>query len=521
MVQAYWLTVASQLLKKGKTVHLIDIGNKIEDSNKNLGNDFLNNKNIYKFLNLLDKNKIIKNNYNNPNLKYPFGSDFVFRKNKYEKISTNTVDYIISNAQGGLSNIWATMVSPFKKEDINDWPISIDSYYKYLSSIEDIMPISSSSDNLDEFYKIKIGEEHDFPISKTGKIFINKCNERKNDFNDKGIYFGRAKSAISNKYSIDGKGCQLYGLCHFGCPNNNMFNSKFLLDKLCQNKNFHYHEGLFAEKIFQDKDSNIGRIECRDIRNNEINTFNYNKIFLSLGPIGTAMLILRSKLIDSKNVIFKESQRFYLPTFLKSLSINSYQVNKNTLSEISITILNELISNYSAHLQIYSFSEIMLRPLKNIFGNLIYKIPKLLPFIFNNIYVILGYLHSKDSNQMKLEITKNNNGDYEYLLSEIYIQDTKEIVNQYIDLLKREMNFIYINEKFLNNGITGSSYHYGGSFPMTLDTSKQCASSIHGNLNHYKNIFITDQSVLPDMPGSPSTFNAMVNASRIINEMYE
>ena len=55
---------------------------------------------------------------------------------------------------------------------------------------------------------------------------------------------------------------------------------------------------------------------------------------------------------------------------------------------------------------------------------------------------------------------------------------------------------------------------------MTLDTSKQCASSIHGNLNHYKNIFITDQSVLPDMPGS-STFNAMVNASRIINEMYE
>ena len=174
------LTVASQLLKKGKTVHLIDIGNKIEDSNKNLGNDFLNNKNIYKFLNLLDKNKIIKNNYNNPNLKYPFGSDFVFRKNKYEKISTNTVDYIISNAQGGLSNIWATMVSPFKKEDINDWPISIDSYYKYLSSIEDIMPISSSSDNLDEFYKIKkIGEEHDFPISKTGKIFINKCNEEK------------------------------------------------------------------------------------------------------------------------------------------------------------------------------------------------------------------------------------------------------------------------------------------------------------------------------------------------------
>ncbi len=515
------LTVANELLLKGEKVHLIDIGNVIEESNKDLGSVFLKTRNFYSFLNTLDKNKIIKGKYNNPNLKYPFGSDFVFRNNNFEKIFTNNADYISSNALGGLSNIWATMVSPFKDEDISDWPISFERYYKYLSNVEDIMPISSSRDNLDNFYNIRIGKEHEFKISKAGEVFFNKCQERKDLLNNKGIYFGRAKSAISSKYSLDGKSCSACGLCHFGCPNNNMFNSKFMLDDLLSNKSFHYLSGLFVEKIFQNKEENVGRVECRDVKNNETKSFNYNKIFLSLGPIGTAMLILRSNLIKNDNVTFKESQRFYVPALLKSISFKKYQVNKNTLSEISLTIMNTLISKFSAHLQVYSFSEIMLRPLKQILGNQIYRLPHFFPFIFNNIYIILGYLHSKDSNQMNLKITKNDSGIYEYKLSEIFLKDTKDIVDQFFNLIKKEMNFIYINKKFLNNGITGSSYHYGGSFPMSLNEKNENGSSIKGNLNQYKNIYITDQSALPEMPGSPTTFNAMVNASRIVNEMYE
>ena len=65
------LTVANELLLKGEKVHLIDIGNIIEESNKDLGSDFLKKRNFYNFLHTLDKNKIIKGKYNNPNLKFP------------------------------------------------------------------------------------------------------------------------------------------------------------------------------------------------------------------------------------------------------------------------------------------------------------------------------------------------------------------------------------------------------------------------------------------------------------------
>ena len=93
----------------------------------------------------LDTTAKIYYKYENPNLKFPFGSDYVFRKNIYEKIQKHNVDYITSNAVGGLSNIWATLVSPFYRQDISDWDIQYDEYYKYLKNVEEIMMVASHS----------------------------------------------------------------------------------------------------------------------------------------------------------------------------------------------------------------------------------------------------------------------------------------------------------------------------------------------------------------------------------------
>ena len=42
------------------------------------------------------------------------------------------------------------------------------------------MPISSSSDNLDKFYNVKIGKEHDFKLSHAGNIFSRNVKKKKN-----------------------------------------------------------------------------------------------------------------------------------------------------------------------------------------------------------------------------------------------------------------------------------------------------------------------------------------------------
>ena len=53
----------------------------------------------------------------------------------------------------------------------------------------------------------------------------------------------------------------------------------------------------------------------------------------------------------------------------------------------------------------------------------------------------------------------------------------------------------------LNKNITGASYHYGGSFPMSSE-KKNDSTSLIGELHDYKNIFILDSSILPNVPAS-------------------
>ena len=78
----------------------------------------------------------------------------------------------------------------------------------------------------------------------------------------------------------------------------------------------------------------------------------------------------------------------------------------------------------------------------------------------------------------------------------------------------------YISKNLTNINLTGASYHYGSSFPMTNTSNFQLDyTNLNGELNNYKNIFLLDASILPDMPAHPTTFNVCINVSRIINNL--
>ena len=45
------------------------------------------------------------------------------------------------------------------------------------------------------------------------------------------------------------------------------------------------------------------------------------------------------------------------------------------------------------------------------------------------------------------------------------------------------------------------------------------STTLNGELHNFKNVFILDASVFPDIPGSPTTFNIAINSSRMINNL--
>ena len=509
------IIAAEEMLNLGREVAILDFGNIIEEDNQKIKTDFLKDNDKSKFLKSIQENKKVTKKYKNENLKFPYGSDYVFRENNFEKFkSEKNIDFLYSNAKGGLSNIWGTMYSPFYPKDIDSWDISYEDFYKYGKEIENSIPLLSAKDNLDNFFPINFGKNHNYPLSPNAKDFFEKLEREKKEKNNNGIFFGRAKMAIGNKYSFENTECKSCGLCHQGCPYDCMFSSIQLLDKIQSNKNLKYIKNIFVDKI--NKTEGLIEIHALDKSTNQKKIFYSKNIFICCGPISTATLMLRSNMVKGNKIVLKESQRFFIPIFKKSNRDKSIDQNKNTLSEIFLEISNNSLCEKSIHLQYYTFLNEMLKPFSKLFGKFNYILPKLFPFIFGRLNLIIGYLHSDYSN--KIIIQKKIDQDI-FEIKELYNDKNNELIKKIINFIKINLKkHFFIFDFLLNKNLTGASYHYGGSFPMSAK-EKDNNTSLIGELYNYKNIFILDSSILPNVPASPTTVNVCINSKRIIKEI--
>jgi ferredoxin len=508
---------ANDILKFEKQVLMLDVGNVIEKENYAIKNNFLKDKNRKLFLEQIRKKKKIYQNYKNKNLKFPYGSDYVFRSNKFDIInSSKNVDFIISNAKGGLSNIWGTMVLPFHVNDIKDWDVSYNDFYSEIKNVEKVIPILSSKDNLDNFFSISFGKNHNFNLSKNAYKFYTYLKKRSKELNSKGIFFGRSKLAIGNNYSHEKLNCQECGLCHQGCPYDCMYSSDYLLNKISDNKLFDYHKNIYVEKLEQLNDINI--IHAINTNTNKKIIYKTKNLFICAGPISTAAIILRSKLLKGNIVKFKESQRFYIPIIKKKNFESSINQNKNTLSELFLEISNRYLCEKSIHIQYYTFIEEVLKPLERFFGDSVYYLPKIFPFIFNRVNILIGYLNSNYSSVISMTKVSDNN----FLLTAKENAISKNIIKNTISFLKNNLKEEFYFLSYLTNiNLPGASYHWGSSFPMSSNSEKnEMSTDVNGRLSGYDNIYILDASILPDIPAGPTTFNVCVNVSRIIKNLF-
>lgn len=513
-------SAASEILENGKELTILDIGNEIEEKQKNIVKDFLSTKNVNKFKKEIEKSKKKLKKYFDPNLKFPYGSDFVFSINKNENIEHDlNLNTLSSNAKGGLSNIWGTLSSPFYKKDIENWGISYEEFYKYKKKVEKLIPISSSKDNLSEFFNNEIGINHTFDISLTSKEVIKFLNNKQKKLNNSGFFFGRSKFAVSNKYSFNKVNCQECGLCHYGCPYECMFNSKNLLNTLIEKypNKLNYYKNIFV-KSFEKINDKIN-LETINTKTNETIRYSCENLFIGCGPILTGSLILRSKILNQKKIKIKEAQRFYFPAFYLGKLDNNLVDLKNTLPELFFEIYNKDISPKSIHLQFYTFNDLMLKPFETLFGKFAKYLSKIFPFIFNRLTVVVGYIHSDHSSDITIEDTGSERESKFFIYSKIN-NKSKVVIKKCVLFLKKIFfkKFLII-PKLVTLNLPGSSYHYGGSFPMCGPAGSETSTSENGELLKCKNVFILDASVFPDVPGSPTTFNIAINSNRIINNL--
>ena len=120
-------------------------------------------------------------------------------------------------------------------------------------------------------------KSHNYPLSPNAKDFFEKLELEKEEKNNNGIFFGRAKMALGNKYSLGNTECKSCGLCHQGCPYDCMFSSIQLLEKIQSNKNLNYIDNIFVDKI--NKTEGLIEIHCKQFNKSKKKIFT-QKIFL-------------------------------------------------------------------------------------------------------------------------------------------------------------------------------------------------------------------------------------------------
>jgi choline dehydrogenase-like flavoprotein len=515
------IACAYTLLKAGHTVTLLDVGFALKDEFQSLVNEYRTDQ---------DSGKLIKNihqirrKYSKQSDVQPaktiFGSDYPYRYLDDTFVSNDENAVVRSSlARGGFSSVWGANVTCVIPKEIDDWPITFDELKPYYQLLEEIVDISSPSGEMAEIFPMNIGSPPTYPLGKQGGDLYESLIKSKVNLLDNGIHIGRAKLAIGPRYSLDGKGCTPCGLCMHGCPNNAIFNSAFVLEKLMMHKNFSYVSDKLVLNFSEEKEK--VRLHVKDIHTKTESTLHCDRLFLACGVINTTCIVARSLNLTDHEFVIKDSQKYIFPLIRWRRSKNCINGKENTADQIYMEIDNPSVSPNIVHLQYYGYNDLLLEPIRRKLGNVTDMIPKLLAGFFERLMICFVYFHSDDSGTMSLKVFKTNQGSKKMGKIEGHFNPKADIIMKSILVLlnnhRRALGGIPI-ERGLQTLLPGDSQHIGCTLPMSK-SPKAYQTDLLGRPCGCKRVHIVDSSVLPSVPATPLTLTVMANACRIADLM--
>jgi choline dehydrogenase-like flavoprotein len=443
-------------------------------------------------------------------LKKIFGSDFPYRDTA-GKIPWRGrgVGLQPSLALGGLSNVWGAAMLPYRDEDISDWPVKNSELAPHYRAVAEITGLAAQCDDLEEIFPLHTENPHALNPSRQAEHLLRNLNRHREKLRGRGWHFGRARLAVRAADSPRGIGCVYCGQCMTGCVYGCIYNSADTVRELLLQEKFKYQRDVIVTKLREESGKVF--IEGFNRQTNAPLSFEADRVYLASGVIPTAQILLRSQNDYEQPLTLRDSQYFLFPILLARRARGVQTEALYALSQIFLELNHPRISRRPAHLQIYTYSDIIGQAVRKSLGPL----KMFARHIEERLLVVQGYLHSDESSA--IEMTLKRDGEKDFLKLEAKLNpETRIVVKKVLrELLgqSRKLSGIVVSP-MLQLAEPGRGFHSGGSFPMRVQPGKFESDRL-GRPHGWSHVHVVDASVLPSVPATTITFSVMANAHRI------
>jgi hypothetical protein len=387
---------------------------------------------------------------------------------------------------GGFSRVWGSTLAFFP--NIGQWPKIIQPEPEDYLFTKNFLDWNSSS-----YYDPTVEFDTTYPQN-----YIDKINSLS------GNYF--AQKSVLGISSKGANKCVNLNVCLTGCPVDSIWFAGNPLNKLILQGKVKYIPDSFLHSIkraaVQEMESGAEGAGNRNILlfrdpKGEFFEIKASQVFLGLGPIGTAALLIRSQLFE--NVKVRDTHTVYAGVF--SPQKKNFESNNN-LSKWWV----KKTSHPVASMQIYS-------PDVRFADRLMRQIPKIFPFrkifarfLSRHLHPMLIYFDMSISGTIELQSFNS-----EITVKGILSKESKKQIRQSLRQLMFEFLRIglYLPIFVIKTGVPGSGFHSGAFLKFDQDVNE------FGELYDFKGIHFVDSSTLPDIYPGSITPTVMLNAVRI------
>lgn len=439
-----------------------------------------------------------------------FGSDFPYREaEQHVAWRGKNASVRPSLALGGFSTVWGAAMLPYRDDDLENWPVKSRELAPHYRAVLEFTGLAAQRDGLEKSFPLYCENPGALRSSRQAESFLKHLERHRVALQNSGWQFGRARLAVRTADSPRGRGCVYCRMCLYGCPYGCIYNAAETVAEMRAGENFNYQRDVIVTKLREENGKVFISGHQRQTR--EPLAFEADRVYLAAGIVPTTQILLRSQNAYDVPLRARDSQYFIFPLLTARRGRDAQTEAAYTLSQLFIELQNPRISRRAAHLQIYTYNDIIAQTVRKSLGPLkFFSRP-----IEERILIAQGYLHSDDSPGIEMILKRDGENDF-LQLNAVENPGTRGIVKKILREFSknaRRLGAIPL-PPLLRLMSPGSGFHSGGSFPMR-GQPKEFQTDLLGRPHGWARVHAVDASVFPGVPATTITFPVMANAHRI------